>query len=57
MKLSLSQLVEMEDYFNDEPIKEMEVKATIDNIAKAIDAMVYEFYGLSEEEIAVIENT
>jgi hypothetical protein len=45
VKLSLSQLVEMEDYFNDEPIKEMEVKATIDNIAKAIDAMVYEFYG------------
>lgn len=33
------------------------VKATIDVTDKAIDAMVYELYGLNEEEIAIVENS
>lgn len=34
--------------------KALDLKATIDATDKAIDAMVYELYGLSEE-IAIVE--
>jgi hypothetical protein len=37
--------------------KALELKATIDATDKAINAMVYEFYGLSVEEIAIVENS
>ncbi|MFA6101380.1 MAG: hypothetical protein WCV67_00930 [Victivallaceae bacterium] len=32
-----------------------ELKATIDATDKAIDQMVYELYGLTEEEIKIVE--
>jgi hypothetical protein len=57
VKLSLSQEAEWEDYFMQESKKALELKATIDDTDKAIDAMVYELYGLSEEEIGIVENS
>ncbi len=56
VKLSLSQEAEWEDFFIQESKKALELKATIDATDKAIDAMVYELYGLSEEEIAIVES-
>ena len=55
--LTLSQKAEWEDYFMQESKKALALKATIDATDKAIDAMVYELYGLSEEEIAIVENS
>jgi type I restriction-modification system DNA methylase subunit len=56
-KLSLSQEAEWEDYFIEESKKAQQLKATIDITDKAIDALVYELYGLSIEEITIIENS
>lgn len=57
VKLSLSEEAEWEDYFMQESKKTLDIKATIDATDKAIDAMVYELYGLSEEEITIVENS
>lgn len=57
VKLSLSQESEWEDYFMQESKKALELKSQIDATDKAIDTMVYELYGLSEEEIAIVENS
>lgn len=57
VKLSLTQEAEWEDYFMEESKKALELKATIDATDKAIDAMVYELYGLNEEEIAIVEGS
>jgi type I restriction-modification system DNA methylase subunit len=57
VKLSLSEEAEWEDYFMQESKKALELKATIDATDKAIDAMVYELYGLSEEEIEIVEKS
>ena len=57
VKLSLSQEADWEDHFLAESKKALELKATIDATDKAIDAMVYELYGLNEEEIALVENS
>ncbi|MCX6231021.1 MAG: N-6 DNA methylase [Bacteroidetes bacterium] len=55
VKLTLSQEAEWEDYFNQESKKALELKANIDTTDKEIDKMVYELYGLTEEEIAIEE--
>ena len=57
VKLSLSQEADWEDHFIQESKKALELKASIDDTDKAIDAMVYELYRLNEEEIALIENS
>jgi hypothetical protein len=57
VKLSLSEEAEWEDYFMQESKKSLALKTQIDATDKAIDAMVYELYGLSEEEIGIIENS
>ena len=57
VKLSLSQEANWEDHFLEESKKALELKATIDDTDKAIDKMVYELYGLNEEEIAIVENS
>jgi type I restriction-modification system DNA methylase subunit len=57
VKLTLSEEAEWEDYFMQESKKALELKATIDATDKAIDAMVYELYGLTEEEIKIVENS
>jgi type I restriction-modification system DNA methylase subunit len=57
VKLSLSEEAEWEEYFNQESKKAQELKAQIDATDKAIDAMVYALYGLSEEEIGIVEKS
>ncbi len=57
VKLSLSEEAEWEDYFMQESKKALDLKAQIDTTDKAIDKMVYELYGLSEEEIEIVENS
>lgn len=55
IKLSLSQEAEWEDYFLEESKKALELKAKIDTTDKEIDQMVYELYGITEEEKKIIE--
>lgn len=57
VKLSLSQEAEWEDYFTTEATKVNAIKTQIDTTDKAIDAMVYALYGLSEEEIEIVEKS
>lgn len=57
VKLSLSEEAEWEDYFMQESKIALELKATIDATDKAIDAMVYELYGLTDEEIEIVEKS
>ncbi|MDP3358696.1 MAG: Eco57I restriction-modification methylase domain-containing protein, partial [Lutibacter sp.] len=57
VKLSLSQKAAWEDYFLQESKKALALKTTIDNTDIEIDAMVYALYGLSEEEIEIVENS
>jgi len=56
IKLSLSEEAEWEVYFNQEVQKAKELKARIDSTDQEIDRMVYELYGLTEEERRVIDN-
>jgi len=57
IKLSLSQKAEWEDYFLAEQQKALELKAQIDATDQEIDQMVYELYGLTEEEIKIVEES
>jgi hypothetical protein len=57
IKLSLSQEAEWEDYFLEEQEKVVLLKTQIDTTDKEIDQMVYELYGLTEEEIEIVENS
>ncbi|UPQ77748.1 BREX-1 system adenine-specific DNA-methyltransferase PglX [Flavobacterium azooxidireducens] len=57
IKLSLSEESEWEDYFLQEQQKAVAIKNEIDATDKEIDRMVYELYGLSEEEIKIVENS
>ena len=57
VKLSLSEEAEWEDYFENESKKAQDLKAQIDKTDAAIDQMVYELYGLSEEEIKIVEQS
>jgi type I restriction-modification system DNA methylase subunit len=57
VKLSLSEEAEWEDYFETESKKAQDLKAQIDATDKAIDKMVYELYGLSDEEILIVEGS
>jgi type I restriction-modification system DNA methylase subunit len=55
-KLSLSDEAEWMQYFNEQKQKSIELKTQIDQTDKEIDKMVYELYGLTEEEIKIVEN-
>lgn len=55
VKLSLTEEAEWEEYFNQESKKGIELKAQIDATDKQIDQMVYELYGLTQEEIDIVE--
>ncbi len=57
VKLSLSQEAEWEDYFNTEAKKMLAIESEINTTDKAIDEMVYKLYGLTEDEIAIVENS
>ena len=55
--LSFEEEGKWEDYFLPEQQKALEIKAQIIKTDKEIDAMVYELYGLTDKEIAIIENS
>ena len=42
-------------YFNEQKQKALALKAEIDRIDQEIDALVYELYGFTEEEIKTVE--
>ena len=54
--LSLSQQAEWEDYFLEEQKKALAIQKQIDQTDTEIDQMVYGLYGLTEEEIEIVEN-
>ena len=55
VKLNLSQKADWEDYFIAEKSKAETLNNEITKTDKEIDRMVYELYGLNEEEIKIIE--
>ncbi|OFX77888.1 MAG: hypothetical protein A2X12_03715 [Bacteroidetes bacterium GWE2_29_8] len=55
VKLKISDEAELEDYFIQEQLKAIELKNRIVITGKEIDAMVYELYELTPEEIAIVE--
>ncbi|MDD4968401.1 MAG: Eco57I restriction-modification methylase domain-containing protein [Paludibacter sp.] len=55
VKLTLAQEAEWEEYFNAEQVKAMQVKNQIEETDKEIDIMVYKLYGLTEEEVGIVE--
>jgi len=55
VKLSLKEEAEWETYFLEEAKQALELKSEIDKTDKEIDRMVYELYGLTEEEIGIVE--
>lgn len=55
IKLSLSEEAEWADYFDQEKSKALEIQSKIAATDKEIDQMVYQLYGLTAEEISIIE--
>jgi hypothetical protein len=53
--LSLSQKSEWMEYFNEQKQKALALQAEIEKTDKEIDQMVYELYGLTEDEIKLVE--
>lgn len=56
IKLTLSEEAEWADYFDQKKSKALEIQTKIATTDKEIDQMVYELYGLTEEEIAIVES-
>ena len=57
IKLQLAEEAEWEDYFMSESEKALSLRSRIDSTDKEIDQMVYELYGLTHEEIRIVEGT
>ena len=57
IKLSLAEEAEWMQYINQQKQKASELILEIDKVDKEIDGMVYELYGLSEEEVEIVENS
>jgi len=57
IKLSLSGESEWEEFFNKESMKALEILNSINELDKEIDKMVYDLYGLTKEEIEIIQNS
>lgn len=55
LNLTLSQKAEWEDYFLQEQKRALDCQSKVHTTDKEIDQMVYELYGLTEEEIAIVE--
>jgi type II restriction/modification system DNA methylase subunit YeeA len=55
IKLSLSEQSEWLQFFEQEKQKALALKNEIDKTDKEIDQMVYQLYGLTEEEIKIVE--
>ena len=56
VKLTLSEEAEWMQYFNEQKERAQNLKAEIDKTDNAIDQLVYQLYGLTEEEIEIVEN-
>ena len=56
VKLSLHQKAELETYFQQETNQAHALKTQIDSTDREIDQLVYQLYGLTEEEIRIVEN-
>jgi putative type II restriction enzyme, methylase len=56
IKLSLKEEIEWEEIFIEKKEEVEKVKNEIEITDKEIDGMVYELYGLSEEEIRIVES-
>ncbi len=56
IKLTFSEEAELLQYFNEQKQKAQTLKSEIDKTDREIDRMVYELYGLTEEEIKIVEN-
>ena len=54
--LNLQERKEWLSYFTEQKGKAAEIQTIIDSTDREIDQMVYELYGLTEEEIHVVEN-
>ena len=57
VSLSLSQESEWMHFFNEQKKKAQGLQSQINTLEQQIDAMVYELYGLTEEEIKIVENS
>lgn len=57
IKLSLTEEAEWMQYFNEQKEKAQTLKSEIDKTDREIDQMVYELYGLTYEEIRLVEGT
>jgi type II restriction/modification system DNA methylase subunit YeeA len=57
VKLSLSDEAEWEEYFMQEQKKALDIKTKIGATDKEIDQMVYKLYGLTEDEIKIVEGS
>ena len=45
------------DYFNEQKQKARSLKSEIDKTDREIDRMVYKLYGLTDEEIKIVEES
>lgn len=57
VQLSLSEEAEWMQYFNEQKQKAQTLKAEINKVDAEIDKMVYQLYGLTEEEIKIVEGS
>lgn len=57
INLSLKQKAEWMEYFEEEKAKVQAIQTEIDSREQEIDQLVYELYGLTEEEIAIVEES
>ena len=57
IKLSLSEEADWMNYFNEQKQKAQTLKSEIEKTDREIDRMVYELYGLTEEEIKIVEES
>ena len=55
--LGLSEKAEWEDYFLQEQKRALDCQSKVHTTDKEIDQMVYQLYGLTEEEIEIVENS
>ncbi|MEZ4528472.1 MAG: TaqI-like C-terminal specificity domain-containing protein [Desulfobacterales bacterium] len=55
--LNLKDRKQWQDYFLEQQKKALEIKSVIDKTDKEIDKMVYDLYGLTEEEIRIVEGS
>ncbi len=55
--LSLKDRKQWQDYFLEQQAKILEIKSVIDKTDREIDKMVYDLYGLTPEEIRIVEGS